>query len=140
MPFSECKTTDRSPRKLATCVGSPAPRLTTSPSGSRAATRRPISSRVNPGLPAYGRAAEAGRVTRIGRFFTSIRTVTGTIRATKIPGRSTSSGSMEPTGTISSASTIAHRAAFANETLKFRDPPRNTRFPISSARCARTSA
>ena len=126
--------------KFATCVGSPAPRFTTAPSGISAATRRPISSRVSAGLPRYSRAESAARFTRIGRFFTSIRTVTGTTRVTNTPGRSTSDGGMVPVGTISSASTIVTRAALANEVLKFCDPPRKTRFPRWSALAARISA
>ena len=77
---------------------------------------------------------------RFGRFLMSIRTVIGTTRVTNTPGRSTSSGAIAPVGTISSASTIVTRAAFANDTLKFCDPPRNTTFPKWSACCARIRA
>jgi len=70
---------------------------------------------------------------RFGRFLMSIRTVIGTTRVTNTPGRSTSSGAIAPVGTISSASTIVTRAAFANDTLKFCDPPRKTTFPKWSA-------
>ena len=91
-------------------------------------------------MPRYRRAESAGRFTRIGRFFTSIRTVTGTTRVTNTPGRSTSSAAIAPVGTISSASTIVTRAALANDTLKFCDPPRKTRFPMWSAFAALISA
>ena len=67
-------------------------------------------------------------------------TVIGTTRLTNTPGRSTSLGGMAPVGTISSASTIATRAALANDTLKFWVVPRKVTLPYWSAFAARSSA
>ncbi len=64
----------------------------------------------------------------------------GTTRVTNTPGRSTSCGGISPAGTISSASTIVTRAALANDTLKFCDPPRNDTLPKWSAFAALISA
>jgi hypothetical protein len=57
-----------------------------------------------------------------------------TMRWTKMPGKSISSGGITPGSTISSTSTIAQRADFAKLGLKFWLPPRNCTLPRRSAR------
>src|SRR5262249_20420587 len=64
-----------------------------------------------------------------------------TSRWTKIPDRCTSSGSMAPTGRMSSStSTIVTRAAIAINGLKLRCERRKRRLPNASARWARIIA
>jgi hypothetical protein len=63
-----------------------------------------------------------------------------TKRSTKIPGTCTLSGSMDPTGTISSTSAIVSLAALAIGALKLRADLRKRRLPASSAFHALISA